>query len=58
MPTLEYQNDLRVKCEKYIETMDHFVIYLEYGDQIDINWRDIKQNKWEIQITIGELIAI
>ena len=36
--------------------MDHFVNYLEYGNQIDINWRDIKHNKKEIQIKIVEFI--
>ena len=52
----KYQNYLCVKCEKYTETMDHFVNCEEYGDKIDINWRDIKQNKKEIQIKIGEFI--
>ena len=44
----KYQNDFCVKCEKYTETMDHFVNCEEYGDKIDINWRGIKQNKKDI----------
>ena len=36
--------------------MDHFVNCLEYGDQIELNWRDIKQNRLDIQTEIGEFI--
>ena len=52
----KYQNNLCVKCEKWPETMDHFVNCLDYGDQIDLNWREINQNEIEIQIKIGQFI--
>ena len=48
----KYQNNLCVKCEKWPETMDRFVNFLDYGDQIDLNWREINQNQIEIQIKI------
>ena len=37
----KYSDDICVKCKLPQETIDHFVSCVEYGEQINGNWKDI-----------------
>ena len=54
----KYSNDLCVKCEKYQETMEHFVTCVEYGKEIEIGWKDILEEDTEKQIAIAQFIDV
>ena len=52
----KYSNDLGVKCKLHQETMIHFVTCIEYGEQINRNWKDIFEYDTEKQNYIGKFI--
>ena len=36
-----YEDSLCVMCQNELETMDHFVTCVEYGENLKFNWKDI-----------------
>ena len=52
----KYLDNLRVKCEFYAETMDHFVVCKAYGIETEKYWKDVFENNVERQKEIGRFI--
>ena len=51
-----YEDSLCVMCRKEFETMDHFVKCVEYGENLEIDWKDIYGENMEHQFKIGKFI--
>ena len=51
-----YKDSLCVMCRKELETMDHFVKCVEYGENLETDWKDIYGEDMEHQFEIGKFI--
>ena len=45
-----YEDSLCVMCRKEFETMDHLVKCVEYGENLEIDWKDIYRETWNTNL--------
>mgnify|MGYP006924470685 CR=1 FL=1 len=51
-----YENDTCIACDKYVETMDHFMSCAAYETQSFVDWKEINGDNTEQIMKIGKVV--